>query len=335
MYMDKANTPSPSISQRQSFLSEKANTFSKVDESAWSIVGSRAPSSLHTKHSTCSTDTTEIEYKPFGFEDVLFVSRVYTRNLRNVSYLRLLSERSVALQQAESSDTLNPDLKDQDAELASDVSDNASDADTIITFSRSHAKLDTRPDSPQIASSTSDTLPKGSTKPQSGFQRYDIERSEYWTQYLLLVRSFMSVEILHVKELKKLLAIKDHMQSEPSLSNYVIRDILCNVDSIIDSHAQFMVNLEHINSEPQSVQRWEKLFSRFKGLLNVHAAYVVNQRRFHELASWMESFVFDRGDLELSRILDIPAGLVSQLLKPIQHLSQYSTFLKVRLSCVD
>lgn len=54
-----------------------------ADESAWTIVNSRASTSIRDRDSLVSVESAELIYRRLSCEDDLFTARVYKRNFRN------------------------------------------------------------------------------------------------------------------------------------------------------------------------------------------------------------------------------------------------------------
>jgi hypothetical protein len=75
--------PRPSSKDRAELLANESETLKACDESAWTIVNSRASMlSRRSSESLTSTESAELIYKPLDFEDDLFTARVYKRNYR-------------------------------------------------------------------------------------------------------------------------------------------------------------------------------------------------------------------------------------------------------------
>jgi hypothetical protein len=75
--------PRPSSKDRAELLTNKSETLKACDESAWTIVNSRASTpSRRSSESLTSIESAELIYKPLDFENDLFTTRVYKRNYR-------------------------------------------------------------------------------------------------------------------------------------------------------------------------------------------------------------------------------------------------------------
>lgn len=75
----------PEATARKSLLAEGQRVFRKSDESAYSIVPSRAPDSIRDRFSRLSSMRSEksLAYHELSIDDDLFTARVYKRNYRN------------------------------------------------------------------------------------------------------------------------------------------------------------------------------------------------------------------------------------------------------------
>lgn len=82
----------PEATARKNLLAEGQRVFRKSDESAYSIVPSRAPDSIRDRFSRLSSMKSEksLAYHELSIDDDLFTARVYKRNYRNTTVIRRL-----------------------------------------------------------------------------------------------------------------------------------------------------------------------------------------------------------------------------------------------------
>jgi hypothetical protein len=80
----------PSSKDRTEVLANESETLKACDESAWTIVNSRASMLSRSSESRMSIESSELIYKPLPFEDDLFTARVYKRNYRPRLVQRML-----------------------------------------------------------------------------------------------------------------------------------------------------------------------------------------------------------------------------------------------------
>ncbi|KAL8924231.1 MAG: hypothetical protein Q9208_004195 [Pyrenodesmia sp. 3 TL-2023] len=80
----------PEATARKSLLAEGQRVFRKSDDSAYSIVPSRAPDSIRDRFSRLSSTRSEksLAYHELSIDDDLFTARVYKRNYQNPTIIR-------------------------------------------------------------------------------------------------------------------------------------------------------------------------------------------------------------------------------------------------------
>ncbi|KAL8889677.1 MAG: hypothetical protein Q9215_003087 [Flavoplaca cf. flavocitrina] len=80
----------PEATARKNLLAEGQGVFRKSDESAYSIVPSRAPDSIRNRFSRLSSMKSEksLAYHELSIDDDLFTARVYKRNYRTTAMIR-------------------------------------------------------------------------------------------------------------------------------------------------------------------------------------------------------------------------------------------------------
>jgi len=86
---DITNKSRPSRDARAELLQVEDSTLKLSDESAWTIVNSRASFSTCDNASLMSVESAELVYRPLDFENDLFTARVYKRNYRPTMIKRL------------------------------------------------------------------------------------------------------------------------------------------------------------------------------------------------------------------------------------------------------
>ena len=87
---------SPTPKARANLLRDSEDQFRKSDESAYSIdsvIPSQLSLSSSKRHSLASSAHASIEYQPFSFDKKLFLSRVYTRNAKNIMIKKIFKSR--------------------------------------------------------------------------------------------------------------------------------------------------------------------------------------------------------------------------------------------------
>lgn len=81
----------PSSNGRQELRKRESRILRSSDENAWTIVNTRASSSIHNSEARMSLESSNITYVPLDCDDELFTARVYKRNYRP-RFARRLSE---------------------------------------------------------------------------------------------------------------------------------------------------------------------------------------------------------------------------------------------------
>ena len=81
------------MSDRSDLLSIKEPIFRDIDDSVRSVIPSRLSLKDSDADSLRSTDSGDLWYIPFSFEDALFTSHVYKRNFRVAPQVQQISRR--------------------------------------------------------------------------------------------------------------------------------------------------------------------------------------------------------------------------------------------------
>ena len=87
---------SPTPKARAESLQKSDDQFRKSNESAYSVISSQSSSFSVERDESASSIQRRLEYQPLGFEHVLFTSKVYTRNTKNmmIEKIRKVRDRS-------------------------------------------------------------------------------------------------------------------------------------------------------------------------------------------------------------------------------------------------
>jgi hypothetical protein len=85
----------PSRDSRAELLQVENRTLKISDESAWTIVNSRASFSTRDDSSRKSFESAELVYKPLDCENDLFTARVYKRNYRSTMIKSLFKPEKI------------------------------------------------------------------------------------------------------------------------------------------------------------------------------------------------------------------------------------------------
>ena len=87
---------SPTPKARAESLQRSDDQFRKSNESAYSVIPSQSSSFSEESHRSENSSERSLKYRPLGFEHVLFTSKVYIRNTKNmmIEKIRKLRDRS-------------------------------------------------------------------------------------------------------------------------------------------------------------------------------------------------------------------------------------------------
>lgn len=84
----------PSTHDQIELLQREESVLKTSDESAWTIVGSRASTIVEDTESRRSIDSIYVGDSARPFEDTLYTTRVYKRSYRNLVLRKIVSQRS-------------------------------------------------------------------------------------------------------------------------------------------------------------------------------------------------------------------------------------------------
>ena len=109
---------SPTPKARAESLQKSDDQFRKSNASAYSVIPSQSSSFSEERNKSEISSQRSLEYQPLGFEHVLFTSKVYTRNTKNIMIekIRKFRDRSKGKFRVQSVPTLEATQNEHNAE---------------------------------------------------------------------------------------------------------------------------------------------------------------------------------------------------------------------------
>ncbi|KAI9725453.1 MAG: hypothetical protein M1828_003124 [Chrysothrix sp. TS-e1954] len=144
-----------------------------------------------------------------------------------------------------------------------------------------------------------------------------------------VVDELVHTERTYVQHLELLQEFSKHVEQKGTITGDAIHDIFLNLNTLLDFQRRFLIRVESVNAQPESVQNWGKLFQQQASGFTVYEPYIENQKKCEMTAMReYEKLRQAGGSMSLRQMVESPTHLTSFLLKPFQRLSKYPLLLK-------
>ena len=149
----------------------------------------------------------------------------------------------------------------------------------------------------------------------------------------LLINKFVYAERLFVHRLEILHSFKESLEEIGTVDSDDIQKIFWNLDLILDLHRRFLVRVEQMFVQSETLPCWGEPFELFKQSFTAYSSYIMNLPNSVGLAKRnFEKFSGVRGPPEIHELAGKQGNLIAFLLEPLSRLKKYLSFLQVSIN---